>query len=103
MISKKDFLKIMNEWKSLIEDERAVTSAMNKMNNQSNCVFMDRHWGLIESLLKVAIRDDNDWIMYFICELDWGKKDGKVKINGKKFKLRTLEDLYRLLSLETML
>jgi hypothetical protein len=54
-------------------------------------------------LLLSEIFDDNvdDWIGYFIFELDWGKdyEDGRVKDkDGTNVPLATLKDLYNLLT-----
>ena len=51
------------------------------------------------NLLKECGNDTNDWIGYFVWELDFGRDytDGCVMINGKDVPLRTAEDLWNIL------
>lgn len=53
--------------------------------------------GMID-LLAHLTGDDNEWIEYFIYELEWGKRDGEVKINNKKVPFETIEDLWNVLN-----
>lgn len=50
-------------------------------------------------LLKIEFNDINDWIGYFIWELDFGKsfKLGMVKDNGQNCDLSNSEKLYEFL------
>jgi hypothetical protein len=54
-------------------------------------------------VLKVLCDDtENNWIEYYIYELEFGKlwHSPSVKIDGKSFRLKTSEDLWRLLNLK---
>ena len=44
--------------------------------------------------------DKDDWIGYFLWELDFGRKWKKhsVEINGKSVKLKSASDLWKLLN-----
>mgnify|MGYP001031021408 CR=1 FL=1 len=52
------------------------------------------------NLLKECVNDTNDWIDYFVWELDFGRDytDGCVRINGKDVPLRTAEDLWNIIN-----
>ena len=55
---------------------------------------------LIE-LLKIEFNDDEDWIEYFIWELDFGKKykDGMItNKNNEIIDLSNVENLYKFLN-----
>lgn|GEM_PF-3185139 len=102
IIKKEDFLKIMEE----IESTNTYSSRLNKFfekNNvdgyiyQPNCV--ETALNLLHLLLKDY--DKDNWIEYFVFELDHGKKwkeDMVLDENGNNIVLKTSEDLYNLLS-----
>ena len=48
---------------------------------------------------KELLKDESEWIEYFIYELDFGKdyKKGCVTFEGKNVKLKTFEDLWNIL------
>lgn len=55
------------------------------------------------SFLQEVCEDKNDWIPYWLYELEFGKKyrEGYVKDkDGKNISLGTLEDLWNLLEIE---
>jgi hypothetical protein len=101
MISKKAFVDIMNEYKSLREDEISMYNVMRKLDPDFGGFGLTRHAVLIDKLLRLLMEDEPcDWIGYFNYELECGKIDGKVTLDKKKIKLRTFEDLYNLLTKE---
>ena len=63
----------------------------------------DNHWlsnALIEVLSEV-MNDESAWIEYYLWELDFGKKNDRLKItgnDGEDIPLGTPEDLYNLLT-----
>ena len=56
------------------------------------------------AMLKQTMDDDNrhSWIDYYIYELDFGKswKESSVTIDNKPIKLKTVDDLWDLLTME---
>lgn len=54
---------------------------------------------IYEYLKEVCLDYENNWIEYFIDELNWGEyyREGMVVVNGKTVQLATIEDLYELL------
>ena len=55
---------------------------------------------LFKQLIKLI--DKDDWVDYFVWELDFGKnyEEGMIKIHGETFELRTAKDLFKLINLE---
>lgn len=52
-------------------------------------------------MLKYIFKDKNDWIDYFVYELDFGKQNDKLKCydeNKKEIPLSSIKDLYNLLT-----
>lgn len=63
-----------------------------------NFVTFSRYQSLVINTLKIAYDDERDWISYFIYDCEYGKKDMEVTINKKTFKLKTVNQLYQILS-----
>lgn len=55
---------------------------------------------LFKQLIKLI--DKDDWVDYFVWELDFGKnyEEGMIKIHGENFELRTAKDLFKLINLD---
>lgn len=99
MITKKQFIKYMNEFQHLeiIEDE--ITKAFRKLSSDFNQIHFGRYIDLISSILKDTFNDKNDWISYWIYDLEFGKKyePNSVTMNKKPIKMKTAGDLYDVL------
>ena len=99
MISKELFVKIINELKKLkdIYDEINNIGRKLAMFEIYNC----EHEDLVFKLLQEIFKDkENDWIGYYLYELDFGTKWCKGKVtdeNGNDIPLKTAEDLYDIL------
>ena len=53
------------------------------------------------SVLSEAMQDDNNWIEYYMYELDFGKENDRLKAfekDGAEIPLRSASDLYDLLN-----
>ena len=99
-MQKSDFIKIMKELKSLLEAGRRVDKAMKELSPDFGGFYNERAETLIVEAIKFAMKDESDWIKHYLYELEWGKKykDGCITDNGKNIKLKTLSDLYKLLT-----
>ena len=89
----------MEQLKSLIEDGRQVNLALQKLSPNFGGFYNERAETLIVDILKDVMDDKDDWIGYYIYELDWGKeyRRGCIKDkNSKNIKLKTLTDLYNI-------
>jgi hypothetical protein len=89
----------MKELLFLKEMEGKIDELFKEMEPDFGYFSLARHETLIVNLLKDAMEDEEDWIGYFVYELDCGKdySKGCVTIHGKAVKLETVDDLYKLL------
>ena len=98
---KEAFLKVMKEYKQLIDDIDNVHNAMKKLDPDFGGFCISRLENFCSKLIKHSFDDKFDWISYYMYDLEWGKKYKKGTIigdNGKIIPLKTLEDLYNLLT-----
>ena len=58
--------------------------------------------GALSALLEDLMEDQYGWISYWLWDLDQGSKweRGKVKVDGRGVRLKTMDDLYRMLKKE---
>lgn len=94
------FAKAIQELKEIEEFQTDVCGLLNKHKKLgAEMIFPDTNSALV-SLLEHLSNDDDEWIRYYIYELDYGKKyePGTVKIDSKPVKLETIEDLWNLLT-----
>lgn len=100
-LTKKEFSDFMNH---LEENSRQNEEAVNALCKVFDSNFIntpsDRNESLIVSILQTIMQDDDDWISYYIYDLDFGKdyKDGMItNQDGSDCPLRNAEDLYDIL------
>jgi len=101
MLDKEQFIKIMTEFKLLRDDLDNAHNALKKLDEDFGGLHLGRVDDLILNVLKTVMDDkENDWIGYYIYEIEWGQKykDGYVEQNNKNIKLKTFEDLYNILT-----
>jgi len=98
-LSKKDFIKIMEEFKEVIDDTEGVNIAMKKLSPDFGGFYNGRVEFLLTETLETMFNDKSEWISYYIYELNWGKewKEGCVTMEGKDVKMKTIEDLHNIL------
>lgn len=110
ILSKDEFVTIMNEWDEVKQYHDALNMVVHKYCDNAYLDQPDCSVGLLHTLSKMfADSNESDgcvWIEYFVCELDFGRDyvKGLVKDkNGNEIMLRNAEDLYDLLikNLET--
>jgi hypothetical protein len=95
-ISKEQFVYYMNQ----IKKHRDIEDKINDVGKEFD--FFEFNFGNYESLIVKLLQDifldkENDWIGYFMYELEFGKKyeDGTaIYKDGSFIKLGTVEDLY---------
>lgn len=101
ILSKKEFTKIINKLKNIDELENNVNSLFRKSNNDmirdfSYCMISASNSALIRILEKM-FKDDDEFISYYIYELDYGKeyKEGSIiDKDNKPIDISTPEKLY---------
>ena len=98
-MSKESFCKVMDSYKSMWN----FTDEMNELFDKYKCdgnIYPPVCTETVIDLLEFIFNDKNQWISYWIFELDFGKdyEDGYVKDeHGEVIPLKTTEDLYDLL------
>lgn len=104
ILSKDEFVAIMNEWGEAKQYHDALNMVVNKYCDNGYLDQPDCSIGLLSTLSKMfTTSNDSDgcvWIEYFVHELDFGRdyKNGLVQDeNGNDIILRNAEDLYDLL------
>jgi len=97
MLSKPKFIKFIKELQSIELDIEGVHKALQKLDPDFGGFYLSRVNTLIVKLLQESVNDQEEWISYWIYELDYGKKWRKGTVtdkNKKDIKLQTAEDLY---------
>lgn len=102
-ITKQTFVEAINNIEKQYRAESKFSEAVNAYFCDDVDNSLPRNW-VVNSLVKILQQHFNDekaesWIEYFCWEIDFGKEEAKVKVNGKPFTLKTAEDLYKLLTL----
>jgi len=100
-MTKKDFIKAMTDLKLLKDDLNNAHNALRKLDPDFGGLYLGRVENLVLDILTTVMNDKkNGWIIYYIYELDCGKKYHKgcvISKNGKNIKLKTFTDLYNIL------
>lgn len=103
-ISKETFIEAINNIEKQHRIESNFSLAVNTYFSEDVDNSLPRNY-IIDSLVKILqqhFKDEhaNSWIEYYLWELDFGKKDAKIKIHDKPFVLKNAEHLYNLLNLQ---
>lgn len=100
MISKKEFIDFIDTFKKYNDFEKTVQDVSKHSIRFYDMDPLQHLLSKITSILEGTFNSEDDWIDYYIYELDFGKKyePGSVHdINGKDIPFKTPEDLYNLL------
>lgn len=106
MITFDEFNRYINAIKDEEELQDKITDAVSEYNQKQNmsvCLVIPSQDYVIVDLLAKIMDDKNEWISYWVYELDCGKsyKDGCVTDkDGGIIKLKTIKDLWNLLMSE---
>ena len=98
-MSKESFCKVMDNYKSMFNFTDEMNDLFDKYKMDGN-IYPPMCTETVIDLLEFIFNDKNQWISYWIFELDFGKdyEDGYVKDeHGEVIPLKTTEDLYDLL------
>lgn len=101
MLSKEEFVRIMNEIKKIMQADEELFDAFQKLSKDNYVMTNINSISLVLELLEHIMHDNEDYpnIEYFIYELDWGTKwdSGVLTDNGEDIRLDTVESLYEYL------
>ena len=101
-MNKKEFTKLMEEFISLRKAETKLNDALKEFNSDFNYFSFGRWETMFIRTLEFAMNDKDEWISYFIYDLELGESDltvkDPVKIGGEPVSIKTISDLYNLLT-----
>ena len=98
-MSKESFYKVIDDYKTMFDFTDEMNELFDKYKTDGN-IYPPMCTKTVTDLLEFIFNDKNQWINYWIWELEFGKRyeDGKIKDeNGEDIPLRSVEDLYDLL------
>lgn len=99
IMSKESFCRVMDNYKSMFSFTDEMNELFDKYKADGN-IYPPLCTSTVIDLLEFIFNDKDQWINYWIFELDFGKnyEDGYVKDeHGEVIPLKTTEDLYDLL------
>jgi len=98
-MNKQEFIKLMKELVSIKKAEDNLNTAIKKFEPDISRIYFGRYETLVVKSLEFGMKDEHNWISYWIYECDMGKKDQKVTDKkGKKIPIKTLSNLYDLIN-----
>lgn len=101
MISKEQFCKWMEDFRTLERDTRRVHEALNTLDPDFGGLFLSRHETMILRLIEELMDDTSkdSMISWFVYDTEWGKSHNWCKCSCKKeFTVETPEILYDVLT-----
>ena len=99
IMSKESFCRVMDNYKAMFSFTDEMNELFDKYKADGN-IYPPLCTSTVIDLLEFIFNDKDQWINYWIFELDFGKnyEDGYVKDeHGEVIPLKTTEDLYDLL------
>lgn len=104
IISKGEFVSIMNTLQAAIQLEEDINALMRKAKDNIRNDFMNAagliisHEGIVIELLSKIFDDVGDWISWWVYETAFGKNEDMIEVydgNDETIaKIKTAEDLY---------
>lgn len=98
MLSKEEFVKIMERIKAITDADEELFDAFQKLSKDNYVMTNINSIHLVLELLEHIMHDSEDYpdIEYFIYDLDWGTRwtSGVLTYNGEDVRLDTVENLY---------
>ena len=98
-MNKKEFAKILSELVAIKKDEKNLNKAFKKFNPDWNYISFVRYETLVVNALRIAMKDKDDWLGYWIYERNckFTKKTIITDAKGKKLPFENYDDLYNLI------
>jgi hypothetical protein len=100
-MNKQEFKKIVKELVAIKKDEGLLCDAFKKFEPDLNYISFGRYETLIVDTLKLAMEDKNDWISYWIYDLECGKKAKNKSVTdkqGKNIPIKTISNLWEIIN-----
>ena len=102
MITKTQFLEALDALVRQNKEDSYISAHFQAICPDSNVLYVTRHANeALLNLLEAATDDADHWVSYWLYDLEQGKKykPGSVTIGGKKVKLKTPLDLWKVLNM----
>lgn len=99
-MKREKFIELMRELVSIKEAEHNLNTAFKAFEPDFNFICFGRYETLFVNCIKEAMNDYNDWIGYWLYELNCGKNAKKNSVqynNGKCVPIKTLDNLYEII------
>lgn len=101
--TKELFIETMDVLKKQQEFDNECTDAFQKILPADFVSGYDNQllWNQLVKLMSLDLKDESDWINYYIYDLDWGNKYKAGMVTnpeGKNVKLKSLDDLWKMLT-----
>ena len=96
-----DFITLqngINHIKKIREADKKLSDAFSFVDTNVRFISLDWIEDDYIKLLSITLNDTYDWISYYVYECDFGKKKREVTVKGKPFELRTVRQLYKLIT-----
>ena len=98
-MDKEKFCSLMNRLRYLEEIDLQRFKAFNKYGITFEDPLKNDLFELAIDMLAASVNDFEDWVTYFIYELDFGREPKSVLLDGKEYELKTPEQLYDLIQI----
>jgi|WetSurMetagenome_2_1015567.scaffolds.fasta_scaffold1745543_1 hypothetical protein len=101
MLSKEKFIIHMNNLLTYRQKQDERLEYLNKAFPDASSMIdeiSERLFDQYVHFLSVEVDDENDWISYYIFDNDCGKNKRSVELNNKKFKLDSIEKLWKVIN-----
>lgn len=92
----------MEDLQELFRIESDITDAFRKLDSDFNQISFGKFENLIVKLLEDVMKDESEWISWWIYEADFGNNTGIANSvtadGGERFLLKNAGDLYDLIT-----
>lgn len=92
------WFSVLREFRQQVDQRHELLS---KMYPECNPIddLGEKMFEAYTQMLSIMMEDSGEWIDYYIWEAGMGEEDRSVIVDGTKWPLRTVEDLYRIMTL----
>ena len=99
-MTRETFKKLMTEFIEIRNAEYKLNEAFKVFEPDFNYVAFSRYATLFISTIEEAMNDKEDWISYWVYELNFGKDAHEESVkdkDGKSIPIKTIDGLYNLI------
>ena len=96
----KEILPLLEEWESRYKDLIKVQDISYKLFGRNESPLFEASWNMFDSYtdaLSQLIGDKEKWLAWWAYDTNFGEKQSKAGKKGKEKKIKTLNDLIKLI------